>query len=126
MSYNPYGYMSMGQYQPVQPAPVQRSVIPQPMQQMTAPQGFAMRPVTSREEAVVAQIPFDGSTSWFYDTACDKVYSKTYDFNTGSAPVMTWMREQPTPAMRYATLEDLYKLRDELMNGKAVNIDETV
>lgn len=120
MSYNPYGYMGMGQ------APVQRNVIPQPMQQMTAPQVFSMRPVTSREEAVVAQIPFDGSTSWFYDTASDKVYSKTYDFNTGSAPVMTWMREQPSPAMRYATLEDLYKLRDELMNGKPVNVDETV
>ena len=120
MNYNPYGYMNMGQYQP---APVQRSVMPQPM---TAQQGFAMRPVTSREEAVVSQIPFDGSTSWFYDTACDRVYSKTYDFNTGSAPVITWQREQPAPAVRYATLEDLQKLRDELMNGKLVNLNETV
>lgn len=126
MNYNPYGYMGMGQYQPVQPAPMQRPVMPQPMQQMAPQQGFAMRPVTSREAVVVAEIPFDGSTSWFYDTASDKVYSKTYDFNTGSAPVITWIREQPAPVVRFATVEDLQKLRDELMNAKAVSVNETV
>ena len=113
--YSPYGYNA---YQ--QPHPAPRPV------PMTPQQGFAMRPVTSREEVVVAQIPFDGSTSWFYDTACDKVYSKTYDFNTGSAPVITWQREQTAPVVRYATLEDLQKLRDELMNGKPVIASETV
>lgn len=113
--YNPYNYM--GQYQ--QGQPMQRPVAaPQP--------GFTMRPVTSREAVVVAEIPFDGSMSWFYDTASDKVYSKAYDFNTGSAPVVSWVREQPAPVVRYATLEDLQALRNELMSGKDVAVNEPV
>ena len=106
--YNSYGFNPYPQTQPVQR--------PMPMATQT---GFTMRPVTSREEVVVAQIPFDGTTSWIYDTACDKVYSKTFDFNSGTAPVMAWVREQPPPPVRFATLEDLQALRDELINGKA-------
>lgn len=112
--YNPYNYMN--QYPQGQTMPVQRPVQPVPV---TPQPGFTMRPVTAREEVVVAQIPFDGSTSWFYDTASDKVYSKTFDFNSGTAPVVNWVREQPAPVVRYATLEDLQALRNELMSGKA-------
>lgn len=118
MNYPPYNPYNYNPYQQGQTAPRPMPMNPQP--------GAALRFVTSREEVVVTQIPFDGSTSWFYDTACDKIYSKTYDFNTGTAPVVNWVREQPAPVVRYATLEDLQALRNELMSGKDVEVNEPV
>lgn len=124
MMYNPNPY-PFGTYQ----APQGRFVQPQanyPLQvpiAQTAPQapGMALRPVTSVQEASACQIPFDGTTSWFYDTSGDKLYSKTFDFSTGTAPIVTYIREQPAPVIQYATaealesaLQDIQNLRDEI------------
>lgn len=76
--------------------------------------GFACRPVASKTEAEAFQIPFDGSTTYFVDTSNGKLYAKTFDFNTGSAPIVTFVREQAV-AVQYATLDDLNALKMELM-----------
>lgn len=79
------------------------------------PVGFACRPVAARIEAETAQIPFDGSTTYFVDTGSGKIYAKTFDFNTGTAPLVTYVREQPEAEKpKYATLEDLNAFREEL------------
>lgn len=86
----------------------------QSIQQMPTQSGMMIHPVTSVQEASVFQIPFDGSTSWFYDTSADKLYSKTFDFGSGTAPVITYVREQPAPVTQYATMEDIESLRKEI------------
>ena len=87
------------------------------------PTGFVCRPVAARIEAETAQIPFDGSTTYFVDTGSGKIYAKTFDFSTGTAPLITYVREQSeSQKPKYATVEELAafraeldKLRDELM-----------
>lgn len=123
MNYNPYQF---GGYQPVQQRFGQAvtNYMSQPAIQQAAPQmapqqaGIPIRFVSSKEELAASQIPFDGSTSWFYNTAADTIHSKTFDFNTGMAPIVTYVREQQAPAVKYVTSEDLNgavaELRKEL------------
>ena len=79
--------------------------------------GFMCRPVTSRAEAEVFQIPFDGSTTYFVDTANGKIYSKTFNFANGTAPLVTYIQEAAVPVPKYATIDDLNALRAELLGG---------
>ena len=60
-----------------------------PVQAPTAAprQGFMCIPVTCREQVVATQIPFDGSTTFFVDTAAGMIYAKAFDPNTGMAPI---------------------------------------
>lgn len=106
MNYPPYYTPYQFGYQPRQDVP------PAPMPQ--AAQGFPCRPVTSREEAVAAQIPFDGSTSYFVDTANGKIYAKTFNLADGTAPLVAYVREQAAPAVQYATIADINALREEI------------
>ena len=97
----------------------------QPVQQVNnASGGFMCRPVTSRAEAEVAQIPFDGSTTYFVDTANGKIYAKTFNFANGTAPLMTYIQEAAVPAPKYATVEDLQKLREEILKEVKHESDE--
>lgn len=109
-NFNGYGY---SQYAPqmVQPQ------MAQPQMQQNAQNGFLCRPVTSRAEAEVFQIPFDGSTTYFVDTANGKIYSKTFNFANGTAPLVTYIQETAVPVTKYATMEDLNALRNELVGG---------
>lgn len=84
--------------------------------------GFACRPVTSRAEVEAYQIPFDGSATYFVDTSSGKIYSKAFDFASGSAPIVTYVREVQQ-VVRYATIEDLEALRDELTKKGAQQIE---
>jgi hypothetical protein len=84
----------------------------------TAANGPVVKLVTSREEVVSNQIPFDGSTTYFVDTSNGKIYAKTFDFNTGTAPIITYIREQETK-IKYVTEDDLKELKsalDEIYN----------
>lgn len=101
-------------YPPVQPAP--------PAQPQAANQP-SIRLVAAREEVVSAQIPFDGSTSYFVDTSNGKIYTKTFDFNTGTAPIVTYVREQEA-AVQYATIADLNALREELRKEVTKNDEQ--
>ena len=118
MSYQLYNPYQMPVYAPQNRFASQAGIYPAQVQNATQaapqPQGFGLRHVTSRLEAESAQIPFDGSTSWFYDTSADRLYSKTFDFNTGTAPLVAYVREQAAPAIQYATEEDIQQLRQEI------------
>lgn len=74
-------------------------------QQQAAPvaQG-ALTYVTSREQAVVAQIPFDGNTYYFANTSNDEVYAKRFDPATGQSPLETYRKEAPAAAPAFAPL----------------------
>lgn len=114
MAWNYYGYNPANTYMPQMP--------PQNAPQPSAP---ALRciPVTSRAEVDGFQIPFDGSTTYFADTSNGKIYAKTFNFSNGTAPVVTYIRENDVPVPQYATIEDLNALREEFK--KAVqNNDE--
>ena len=122
MSYNPYQF---GAIQPSQPrfgaAPTNyppQFAGPQMMPQAAPQQGMMMRPVTSLQEAAASQINFDGAAHWFYDTSADRLYSKTFDFQTGTAPIVTYVREQPSPVVQYATVDIVNGLIQEIQNLK--------
>lgn len=88
-----------------------------PAQAGSQAQGFVCRPVTSKAEAVAAQIPFDGSTSYFVDTSNGNIYAKTFNFQDGTAPIVTYVREVEQ-TVQYATIDDLNALRDELLKTR--------
>lgn len=83
-------------------------------------------PVTSRAEVDGFQIPFDGSTTYFADTSNGKIYSKTFNFVNGTAPLVTYIQEAAVPVPQYATMDDLKALREELMSKpkRTVNKNE--
>lgn len=102
--------MNYGNYQPVYPQFQQPNNFPQNNFQ---PAANVMRFVASKVEALSAQIPFDGSTTYFFDTSNGKIYAKTFDSNTGCAPLATYAKEIEQP-IQYATLEDINALRAEI------------
>lgn len=106
-------YMPQYQYQVQQR---QDYISSQPMQQVN---GFACRPVTSRAEAEVYQIPFDGSTTFFVDMANGKIYAKTFNAMNGTAPLVTFIREGETPAPQYVTQEEFNAFKDEMLKKPA-------
>jgi len=123
--YQPYQPLKFEQ-QPIQQASSSASVQPMPIPSQQA-SGIIMRPVTSRAEAVASQIQFDGSTSYFINTSNNEIYSKTFNFSDGTAPLVTYVREaEATPTVRYATIDDLNTLREELLTKpkKAVKKDD--
>ena len=82
------GYQTM--YQPMMP----QQRFPQPFQPMQQPGYFQQQApaqrvnavlVTSREEAVAAQIPFDNSVNAFINMAAGEVYLKIFNPQTGGA-----------------------------------------
>lgn len=107
----------MPQYQPYQ---VRQEFMPQPQQSVMSQQaaGFSIRPVASRAEAEAAQIPFDGSTHFFCDTASGKIYAKTFNALDGTAPLVSFIREEVQPAPRYVTLDEFNAFKEELMAKK--------
>ena len=110
-NYNGYGYNPVNAYAPQNAMPAQNAF------QNQNTNGFMCKPVTSRVEAEVFQIPFDGSTTYFVDTANGKIYSKTFNFANGTAPLVTYVPETTAPIPRYATVDDLKALREELLGG---------
>lgn len=124
MAFPQYNYPFMGNYSPVQPFSGQQSVYPQqpqsvpPVQPQGQMQGFSCRPVTSREEAVAYQIPFDGSTTYFVDTSNGRIYAKTFNFQNGTAPLEVYVRESEIPAAKYVTEEQFEALQAEVAELK--------
>jgi hypothetical protein len=57
------------------------------------------------------------------DTSNGKIYAKTFDFNTGTAPIVTYVREQEMK-VQYATIDDINALREELKIKKGVKKDD--
>ena len=107
--YNPYQFAPQSAPQPrfdqmgANPPQMQNAPVPQQAQQVAA---FLTRPVTSREEAVAAQVDVSPST----------IYLKRFNPNTGASDFFTFTLEQPKaePEPQWATKEDIAQLREEI------------
>lgn len=106
------------QYQPYQNQMRQDFMIQQQPQSILSLQqtgGVTIRLVASRAEAEAFQIPFDGSTHFFYDTSSGKLYAKTFNAMNGTAPLVTFSREEGVQTPRYVTLEEFNLFKDEFV-----------
>lgn len=110
-SYYPYGY-------PAATAAMMRPEVPAYMMPQTAPSAVIKgRPVSSLEEARVAQIDLDGSVSIFPDLGNKKIYTKRINAD-GTATLHTYSLDEQMPEMvadkDYATKEELLELKQTL------------
>ena len=109
--YYPYGY-------PAAATTYARPELPTYMLPQTAPAAVLKgRPVTSFEEARVAQIDLDGSVSIFPDLGNKRIYTKRINAD-GTAALSTYtLDEKPIePVIEYATKEDLLELKQTFEN----------
>lgn len=109
--YQPYGQMMPG-FSFRNPMYQQPAVAPQ--QAATIPQQMAVTPVTGMAQVEAAQVAFDGTPAYFYDTAADAVYIKQFDPRNGTSPVVVYRREQQAPPPQYATVDMLSALEKRL------------
>lgn len=131
-----FGYTpGFGAFQPQQnnfnPAPTYLPPMQQnPVQAPTAAprQGFMCIPVTCREQVVATQIPFDGSTTFFVDTAAGMIYAKTFDLNTGAAPIQEYVRVEHTQVqpefVPMGMFRELLAKVEQLEKGVTVNVSD--
>lgn len=117
--YNPYQFGPQSAPQPrfdqmgINPPQMQNAPVPQTTQQGAA---FLTRPVTSREEAVAAQVDFLGPGTLMPDLSHSTIYLKRFNPNTGASDFFTFTLEQPKaePEPQWATKEDIAQLREEI------------
>lgn len=85
------------------------------MPQTAASSSLKGRPVSSFEEARVAQIDLDGSISFFPDLGNKKIYTKRINAD-GTAAISTYsLDEQPIEAIPdYATKDEILELKQTL------------
>lgn len=89
------------------------SAYPQPVQQ-TAPQQSMVSYVTSRAQAEVAQIPFDGQPYFFFNTSTRELYGKAFDPQTGNCPLVDYVPAVQAAPPQYATVDMLAALEKRL------------
>lgn len=124
--YQPGYYPSIG-YQ--RPEYASQQIIPQqpiPTQPAIQQPGFLCRAVTSREEATVAQIPLDGTPSFFVNVSNGEIYRKAM-LPDGTAPLATYTRCEDIVSSppQYATVEQLSELSLKLEElSKKINSKE--
>ena len=110
-SYYPYGGYSAAT------APMMRPELPAYMLPQTAPTAVLKgRPVSSFEEARVAQVDLDGSVSIFPDLGNKRIYTKRINID-GTATISTYaLNEQPIESTNpeYATKEEISELKATL------------
>ena len=112
---NPYTPPGFGGFRPQMPY-FQQTAQP-PQQAITTPapvQQSSVTMVTSRAQAEVAQVPFDGQPYFFLDTSSRRLYCKCFDPQTGLCPLMEYApvtQEQPP---QYATVEQLTALEQRI------------
>ena len=117
--YNPYQFGAQNTQQPrfeqmaPNPPQMQNAPVPQMAQQGG---GFITRPVTSREEAVAAQVDFLAAGTLMPDLSHGMVYLKRFNQNTGASDFFTFVLDQPKtdPEPQWATKEDVESLRAEI------------
>lgn len=103
MAYQYYGY----------PTGISNNYYP-PQQQMM--NGVAYRPVASKEEAALSQVPFDGNVYFFINPAADEVYTKQFNSQTGNTDFKAYVRQkqEAAPMTGFATKEDIDAIRKEI------------
>ena len=100
-----------GYYQFNYPAAAPAYAIPQPQQ---LPPLLKGRPVSSFEEAKVAQVDLDGSTFIFPDLANKKIYTKRINPDGTAALSIFSLEEQKEDTTAYATKDEIESLRKTL------------
>lgn len=131
-----FGYTpGFGAYQPSQNG-FNQFTTSFPTMQQNAPQaptsaprqGFVCIPVTRKEEVMAAQIPFDGTTTFFVDTAAGVIYAKTFDFNTGAAPIQEYVRVEHTQVqpefVPMTMFKELLAKVEQLEKGVSLNVPD--
>lgn len=111
--------MAYGSYPQIYPQtyyPRQEYYSPPPVQQQ---QQSVMRFVTSRAEAEVAQIPLDGSSAFFFNTANGEVYTKAFRPD-GTAPLCVYKREHEEEPPEYVTQKQFDILSKSFADLKAI------
>lgn len=109
----PYGQMmpGFGFRNPMYPANTQQPAMPQQM---------AVTPVTHMAQVEAAQVSFDGTPAYFYDTSADAVYIKQFDPRNGTSPIVAYRREQQAQPPQYATVEMLAELARKVEDMSAM------
>lgn len=122
--YNPYaGYNPVNTYMPQMTAPTPMQA-PQSVSQVQPTNnfqaGFNCRPVTSKEEAQAVQVDFFGPGTLMPDLGHGVVYLKRFNSQTGACDIFEFVAQQQKEAepVRYATIDDLNALREELLKTK--------
>ena len=113
--------MAYGSYPQIYPQtyyPRQEYYSPPPVQQQQIQQSV-MRFVTSRAEAEVAQIPLDGSSAFFFNTANGEVYTKAFRPD-GTAPLCVYKREHEEGPPEYVTQKQFDILSKSFADLKAI------
>ena len=121
-SYGAYPNSFQAPYAPAQNAPMQ-SVPQQPSN------GFACRPVTSKEEAMAVQVDFFGPGTVMPDIGHGVIYLKRFNSNTGSCDIFEFVAQQPKQEapVQYVTKEEFDCLRADLekLKGKKVKQNDS-
>lgn len=101
--------------------------IPQPAVQALSP---VSRAVGGKEEALAAQIAFDGSTALFLDASHKKIYAKSFSFTEGRCIFDTYSKDEEVPEQQnqsqapinvvgFASEQDFNGLSDEVEQLKS-------
>lgn len=96
----------------MQPAFTQQS--PQQIQQngSNTQTMFLCRPVTSREEAIAAQVDFMGPGTIMPDLSHGKIYLKRFNQNTGSSDFFVFSAQAEEPQPAFVPLQDFANLQN--------------
>ena len=89
----------------------------QPPMQMAQPQGFTVRGVTSKEEALAAQADYMSAGHVMPDLAHGVVYVKRPNLMTGACDFLTFrlaMPQEEKPDVAYVTVEEFAAFKDQL------------
>lgn len=87
---------------------------PNAYQQPTTPQQSVVSFVTSKAQAEVAQIPFDGQPYFFFNTSTRELYGKAFDPQTGNCPLIDYVPAVQAAPPQYATVDMLTALEKRL------------
>lgn len=85
----------------------------QPMQQ-PAPQILPVTMVTGMPQVEAAQVSFDGTPAFFYDTAADVVCVKQFNPQNGTSPITVYRRETQAAPVQWATVDMIKELAERL------------
>jgi hypothetical protein len=109
-------YFSYGMYPAAMPSYARPEVPAYMMPQPAVPAGLKGRPVTSFEEARVAQIDLDGSITLFPDVGNKKIYTKRINAD-GTAALQTYVLDEKVVEVSHnepVTREEFNELKKTL------------
>ena len=109
-------YFSYGMYPAAAPPYVRPEVPAYMLPQIAQPAMLKGRPVTSLEEARVAQIDLDGSITFFPDVGNKKIYTKRINAD-GTAALQTYILEEKVVEISYTepiTRDEFDELKKKL------------